>query len=501
MNYVLNLQLEGAEQINSALDGLLNKVASIGNVGGALPPSDYLGAGLKEAKEFDKATGKAGESMSKSFAESFSKIKLDLAESLTELGDNIKLESLTEAAEKVRDLVAETTELSEVTKNNALRTAAGYERSAAQAKKRLDDEKAQPVSGRQYALAALATLYNPFVGARAFSDLQKQSGKSGNLASAIFGKGGPESYTENFAVIKTLQNAFGKLVSVIEKTIQSYDDARKLYAKSLMSGLGVGFTAKRANLAEILGVDETEVLRFGAALTYLGAKLEFANEVAAKTNKELTGVGWEFKILEKNIGALWMQIASGLSPAMMAFTENLNALLVSIGKSDFVKALASAVDVALIGLNDIVGVIELVVSAFVTGLKVIGDGLAYIIAKALNLLSRVPGLGGIGGFDTDKIKQDMADSLNANVDLLKKVAGNWLGGDSSKGVPTAQSYMKQLPASSWEKMGLVIGGGTNNYAQQTAKNTKDIADMMRASRRGNSGASQPFGMNLMTSNA
>jgi hypothetical protein len=42
--------------------------------------------------------------------------------------------------------------------------------------------------------------------------------------------------------------------------------------------------------------------------------------------------------------------------------------------------------------------------------------------------------------------------------------------------PPPISFMKQLPASSWERMGLVLGGGMGtNPAKETAKNTHEMA--------------------------
>lgn len=47
--------------------------------------------------------------------------------------------------------------------------------------------------------------------------------------------------------------------------------------------------------------------------------------------------------------------------------------------------------------------------------------------------------------------------------------------DSASTFPTTASLMKQLPASSWEKMGLVMAGGGTNYARETANNTRKMA--------------------------
>jgi hypothetical protein len=61
-----------------------------------------------------------------------------------------------------------------------------------------------------------------------------------------------------------------------------------------------------------------------------------------------------------------------------------------------------------------------------------------------------------------------------------KIAGQGLGhlvgtDKAQAGMPGITSWMKQLPASSWEKMGLQVGPNANNYAKQTAQNTRSMA--------------------------
>lgn len=53
------------------------------------------------------------------------------------------------------------------------------------------------------------------------------------------------------------------------------------------------------------------------------------------------------------------------------------------------------------------------------------------------------------------------------------------GGGGS--MPALQPQMKQMPASTWERMGLVLGGtGASNYGKQTADNTKRTAKAVEA---------------------
>jgi hypothetical protein len=68
--------------------------------------------------------------------------------------------------------------------------------------------------------------------------------------------------------------------------------------------------------------------------------------------------------------------------------------------------------------------------------------------------------------------------------------------------------MKQLPASHWEKMGLVVGGGATNYARNTERNTRETAQALKTiagfiahgGQFGGHGSGGSFGMNPMTSN-
>jgi hypothetical protein len=75
------------------------------------------------------------------------------------------------------------------------------------------------------------------------------------------------------------------------------------------------------------------------------------------------------------------------------------------------------------------------------------------------------------------------------------------GGDSDSSMPSPQAWMKQLPASHWEKMGLVTMGGGQNYAKDTAKNTRDIANGIKtlvAAAKSRSGAKSPWDMSPNT---
>jgi hypothetical protein len=60
-------------------------------------------------------------------------------------------------------------------------------------------------------------------------------------------------------------------------------------------------------------------------------------------------------------------------------------------------------------------------------------------------------------------------------------------------LPGPTSWMKQLPASSWEHMGLQIAGGGNNYARDTARNTSRMAKNLEVIAKHFTMTQKPYG--------
>ena len=95
--------------------------------------------------------------------------------------------------------------------------------------------------------------------------------------------------------------------------------------------------------------------------------------------------------------------------------------------------------------------------------------------------------------------------LWAGIRALAKLDTEGLGN-----MPPPSSWMKQLPASQWEHMGLVIGGGgAKNYAKETARNTRETAKAVQiiaaaftggGGRTGGGGAGGSWGMSLTANN-
>jgi hypothetical protein len=305
---------------------------------------------------------------------------------------------------------------------------------------------------------------------------------AGSALAGPIGAGLGASYSgasAKFSIAIAAATAGLKLMrEAIMQTLAAYERARQIYAKTVTSGFGTGMTVKRGMLAEIIGVSENDIFQFGAQIAYLNGQLEFAQKTITDNVTPLTQVSWGFKVMGENMKALWSQIAGALAPAINAITDDFNSFLTVLGESEILKAIGEEIGAVMIGLNDVVGIIEVVVNGFTTGFKIIADTISIFIMEILNLLSHVPGLKKVGGWDTSTASADIVKQSTNLANEAQKVWNNMLG-KGSKGMPQPMAYMKQMPASSWERMGLMIGGGGGtNYGQQTANHTKPVPALL-----------------------
>jgi hypothetical protein len=311
-------------------------------------------------------------------------------------------------------------------------------------------------------------LFNPgsvwatlFSGRQTFSAMSTEHGKafraehmggmSAEKATAILVGG---ATLLGFAV-KGMTAAVGVLSKVLHDFVSgirdSYDKARQLYAKALMSGLGLGFTTKRGVMASIIGVSEEDVLKFGDAMKYLNPKLEWATSNLAKTAPALAQVSYDFKILETDMEAMYATIGADLAPALEDLThwfEVITQMATELYKQlpkDSTDSFAENTGQSL--LNAVFG-------------NAIGSAIGTLIGTQAKIVD-----------------------ATTKHDALKQPA----------------AFMKQMGASHWEKMGLVVGRGgdsTNDLIRKSNMHLKKIADAVTKSvtHRGD------FGMSPATAN-
>jgi hypothetical protein len=248
------------------------------------------------------------------------------------------------------------------------------------------------------------------------------------------------------------------LTKTVQETVAAYEHARQIYAKALTGGMGLQFTVKRGMLASIMGVSEQDVFRFGAQMAYLNPKLEWAAAILAKTATPLTQVSWNFKILEKDVSAMSAAIAKDFSPVANDFINWIDKIIKKLTPPVFEE---TKWDKFRNKNPDFFTVGHLAETARLVG-KVREDtgGKGNLFDYLNNSKSS----------DKAKLfrdaKTDPGDALKI-LDLAKK----WK--NFSGDMPSPQAWMKQLPASHLERMGLITMGGGQNYAKDTAKNTKE----------------------------
>ena len=205
------------------------------------------------------------------------------------------------------------------------------------------------------------------------------------------------------------------LKKIISEVGEAANKAAATYAKILQSGgMASGFVVKREQLAKIIGVSEDQVMQYGAAINYLNSKLEWSTKIFTETNPTLTALAWNFRILENDFSAMIAKLSTDGAPAFNAFL----------------------------------------------------DFLDEVIKKGTNILTKgEPYLPAIG--------HGMANTFPGG-QILEGI-WKWMEGDAAKNpikpVPQAPISLNRFPASSWQKMGLVIGGGGRSPQEKIAQNT------------------------------
>lgn len=234
--------------------------------------------------------------------------------------------------------------------------------------------------------------------------------------------------------------AFQGLKKVVDEVANAYSRAASLYSKAMTSGMGLSFSAQRGMLAQIMGVSETEVFKFGDAMHYLNPKIKHASNVLAGNAKELTAVNWEFQVLQANLAASASIIAVKAAPAITRLIEKLNDLSNWINEHSE-KIVAPFNAAASASRN------EEKYAAFIN------------FAERFNLAVEGMHIQGQDDIATNMklFRKGEKNPYTKAMDLFLK---DWEKSHPSNksSIPDPSALMKQMPASAWEHMGMVVGG-------------------------------------------
>jgi hypothetical protein len=207
----------------------------------------------------------------------------------------------------------------------------------------------------------------------------------------------------------------------VETVAGSINRGFGIYSGAGQSGLSRQFFTQRQTLASIFGIEgnPNQVFVFGKAIQEINARISGAVSTLAKTSPTLAGLHINFDILKLDFEALAADITSSLAPALNLFAMLLDKLIKAFDRFFNSK-----------------------IAQYITALAILDSGIPAKFVMA-NLIS------------------------------------------ASSGAPNLNPFMKQLPASTWERMGLVIGGGTPQstmvqLTRQIAKNTGDAVRLLKS---------------------
>lgn len=319
------------------------------------------------------------------------------------------------------------------------------------------------------------------------------TGVGGPIGGAVAGL-----LTKANPAIAAVTAAMTALRFAVIQVAAAYDNARKIYAKTIQSGFGLGQTVQRGMLANAIGVSENEIYAFGAAIGELNDKMSVAMRTITQTTPLLNEVAWNFSVLQENLKAVWASIAAAVAPAINRLLELVGAMAKLFVLSGMATLVGRIFELLIEGITRLVAITSIMVAAAELAATAIEDAFKNMIEYLNNLFASTR-VGKMLGFKEEKQTgfQNTKDASKAFGEVLKSAFGTT--SSFSKGAPTPQAYMKQMPASSWERMGLNVGGGGgSNYAQKTEANTKKtsvvIEKLLAAVQKGSLNITKPMGV-------
>jgi hypothetical protein len=250
------------------------------------------------------------------------------------------------------------------------------------------------------------------------------------------------------ATIGLVQFAFQKLLAPLRAMMAVADSARRLYARGVLSGTGTGYSAQMGTLGNILGASEDDVMQFGKAVQYLGDRVRFSSGVLTKNNPAMTELGWSIKAMQASFAALASEISTTFAPILKKLADE-----TATSANKMTSAWSN-----LIRNQRAVGFAEK------HGLQTVTD--------PKNATGPFLGFKSAGAKDSEMITGPLAEKL-------AKEFAKYVGSFGGEAAQSPGGSAQRMPASAWEKMGLVLGTGGADHAKATAANTARIADLMQ----------------------
>ena len=258
-----------------------------------------------------------------------------------------------------------------------------------------------------------------------------------------------------------LQISLMMLRKAINDTVTSFQRAAAIYSQMLQrGGLPMGVAVRENVLGRVLGVGANEVRQYGIAVQHVSEQVNRSINELTKNIPVMTAVAWQWRSFLVSIEAAWSQFAAALAPSLI----------------NLAKAMRTGVEIftELRMLETFGFQINMVITAFVMHLKLletvflgVAAAVAFVIESLVNMVMELKTL---GKWDS---KFEATEAFMQRIRDLHKSEGPAPGGP--------QSFSNRMPGSTWERMGLVVGGlSSTDFARQTATATKKSAELLAA---------------------
>lgn len=308
-------------------------------------------------------------------------------------------------------------------------------------------------------------------------------GQSSSSSTKSFFQPLVKGLAEFYVLIKTFKIATDLFKNAVER---EYD----IYTKAAQKGLSVQFLTQREVYSKILNVspETNDIYKFGDALKYVQAQTKTAVGIFAESARPLAELDIKFKILKTNFEAMVVGLATKLAPTLEHIIGLLNKISparTETPQEERTRRNNSFTDFNPDILARIAGGMHKNPDDYF-GETAQQDLISKLVGHTDKYLLTLAKQSGLSGTDAQMFKK--------LIDKNKKTIGS-----SDLELPNLKTYMNQMPASSLEKLGLVVGGGGNNTNDLIRKSNGYLKVIAQAVTSGSPRASQ-FNLSPTTAN-
>jgi hypothetical protein len=214
----------------------------------------------------------------------------------------------------------------------------------------------------------------------------------------------------------------------------------------------IGYAMRGSVIGQALGVGEREAQVFSMTIKGLNERFSTSIDTMTKLAKSMTALHIEGKAAHAAFDALAGKMLSGMGTALKQVYEGFRVLWSVMQNSYIYDVAASVIGTLSKMISGWVAFQTMVVSGFLTIVNVVADVITKLIS--MDWAADSPWLSDA----TQKMFADMKKPPDVNIPV--------------------SAGANRMQASAWEKMGLVLGLGSNNPTKEIAANTRKMVTIL-----------------------